>query len=41
VKPEEEDSDGEEVDFEQFERRSGLIDLDGRIHIMVGPGTGG
>ena len=34
-KPEDEDSDGEEVDWDGFDRRSGLIDVEGRI--QAGP----
>jgi hypothetical protein len=36
-KPEDEDSDGEEVDPDGFDRRSGLIDVEGRVQVMVDP----
>lgn len=34
-KPEDEDSDGEEVDFDAHDRRSGLIDLESRLDQIV------
>jgi tricorn protease len=37
VKPDDEDSDGEEVDWDNYDRRSGLIDVEGRIQVMVDP----
>jgi tricorn protease len=37
TKPDEEDSDGEDVDEDAFDRRSGLIDIDGRIAAEVDP----
>mgnify|MGYP001267681742 FL=1 len=35
VKPDDEDSDGEEVDQDAFDRRSGLIDLESRLDQIV------
>ena len=37
AKPDDEDSDGEEVDEDAFNRASGLLDLEGRLRIVVDP----
>ena len=37
AKPEDEDSDGEEIDDDAFDRASGLLDLEGRLRIVVDP----
>ena len=37
AKPDDEDSDGEEVDDTDPNRRSGLIDIDGRIDVVIDP----
>ena len=41
AKPDDEDSDGEEVDDTDPNRRSGLIDIDGRIDVVIDPAAGG
>ena len=37
AKPDDEDSDGEEVDDTAPNRRSGLIDIDGRVDVVIDP----
>ena len=39
AKPDDEDSDGEDVDDTAPNRRSGLIDIDGRLDVVVDPGA--